>query len=155
MLRPKLPSTREVLSLSHCDSLLRVTCRFLSTCPASKAALPLQLAQQQLMREAGGMSRKAKLSLKTRPWDPGAVPPAPLRACMWPWGCMKPPMTPNTAKSCSSPVALSVVAAAGMMVWNGRLRGARQFGCAGSRMKLAPRFCMHAESSSERELRDK
>ncbi len=55
---------------------------------------------------------------------------------------MKPPMTPKTAYSCSSPVfSLSVVAAAGMMVWNGRFRGARQLGCAGSRMKLAPRFC--------------
>jgi hypothetical protein len=29
---------------------------------------------------------------------------------------MKPPMTPNTANSCSSPAALSVVAAAGMIV---------------------------------------
>jgi hypothetical protein len=37
--------------------------------------------------------------------------------------------------------ACASVAAAGMMVWYGRFPGARQFGCAGSSMKLAPRFC--------------
>ena len=53
---------------------------------------------------------------------------------------MKPPITPKVQNS-SSPSGPSMVTAAGMMVWNGRLLGARQLGCSGSSMKFAPRFC--------------
>lgn len=60
--------------------------------------------------------------------------------CRWPWGCMKPPITPKTAYRRSLSPS-SEVAAAGMMVWYGRLCGARQLGWSSSKMKLAPRFC--------------
>eukprot|EP00049_Salpingoeca_infusionum_P007822 m.126597 g.126597 ORF g.126597 m.126597 type:complete len:89 (+) comp13837_c0_seq2:602-868(+) len=52
--------------------------------------------------------------------------------------CINPPMTPNDAYSDPS---FSFVAMPGMMVWYGRLPGAKQFGCASSREKLSPLFC--------------
>ena len=57
--------------------------------------------------------------------------------CMWPCGCMLPPITPKLMTG-----APSLVRKAGMMVWNGRLPGATRFGLHGSSEKPWPRFCI-------------
>ena len=56
--------------------------------------------------------------------------------CTCPCACMSPPMTPNDASGRPSRSSMP-----GMIVWNGRLPGAMQFGCAGSSEKPQPRFC--------------
>jgi len=54
---------------------------------------------------------------------------------------MNPPITPKGQSSSRWPSESSFVSIPGMIVWYGRLDGARQFGCDASSTKLWPRFC--------------
>src|SRR5260221_5952243 len=68
-----------------------------------------------------------------------STPPSTRAETTWAWICgwASPPIDPATIHGSRSPARKSIP---GMSVWSVRLRGARTFGCAGSRLKYEPRF---------------
>ncbi len=55
--------------------------------------------------------------------------------CVWPCACIEPPITPKLMSGCPLRVTKP-----GMIVWNGRLRGATTLAWSGRTLNPEPRF---------------
>src|SRR4029450_11220279 len=102
-------------------------------CVAERAAL----VDRELRRLDGHRCPARPLTLSARP----TRFPTKFR---WLCGCTSPPIRPNAVVARPSRSSMP-----GMLVWNGRFRGARQFGCDGSSTKPAPRLCSRTPVSPQ------